>query len=170
MCTVRFSIVLVVVIAVCTYFGRQASINIGGPHDFSFYTAPADVVRTFDADLSGKNVLVTGARRGGIGFETARALVSVSIALCELGEALTRVQVGIGARVFAHTRTEEQASTTAKELGGKTVGVAADLSDLNQVKSLADKIVKELNGEPLHIFIANAGGYCNTWLLFVFHC
>lgn len=95
-----------------------------------------------DKPLAGKTALVTGARHGGIGYETAKVLAS-------LGAALVLV-----------TRSEALCAKTAerlrKEVPGADVStIAIDLSDLKQVDAAAKQYVK--SGKPLHLLINNAG-------------
>lgn len=81
--------------------------------------------------------LVTGATDG-IGLETARQLSQW------------------GATVLVHGRTEPKALAAAAKVPG-SVGVFGDLSDLAQVRSLAQQVGSLLAGKPLDVLVNNAG-------------
>lgn len=92
------------------------------------------------ADLSGKNVLVTGPTSG-IGRGTALAL----------GKA--------GAKLILVARNPEKCEQVASEIvaagGGAPVSIIADLSLLSEVERAADEFLA--TDLPLHILINNAG-------------
>lgn len=84
-----------------------------------------------DTALSSRTVLVTGATSG-IGYETARQLA------------------GRGATVLLHGRTAEDARTAADTLAatadvstGRLSTYAADFTRLDEVETLAHKVVAE---------------------------
>ncbi len=87
-------------------------------------------------DPSGRLALVTGASSG-IGAEIARALAAR------------------GARLILVARTREKLESLAAELGGETVVMPADLSDLEDVKRLAADLLAG-PGAP-DILVNNAG-------------
>lgn len=91
-------------------------------------------------DVTGQVAVVTGAGRG-IGAASA-------VALSE-----------IGADVVLAARTEGQLAAVARQVeanGRRAVIVPADLSDLEQVRALADRAVSELG--RLDIVVNNVGG------------
>jgi NAD(P)-dependent dehydrogenase (short-subunit alcohol dehydrogenase family) len=85
--------------------------------------------------------LVTGATDG-IGLETARQLQQW------------------GATVLVHGRSEQKALAAAAKVNG-SVGVWGDLSDLAQVRSLAQQVWTLLAGKPLDVIVNNAGVFAN---------
>lgn len=87
-------------------------------------------------DLTGKNIVITGINSG-IGFEAMRVLAMR------------------GAHIIALARTQDKAEAACNSVQGKTTPLACELSDLNSVKSCADKICA-LN-MPVHALICNAG-------------
>ena len=72
--------------------------------------------------MTSKTILVTGATDG-IGLETARKLKSM------------------GHEVIVHGRSQNKLEAVANELGAKSY--IADLSDLKNVKDMADSILKD---------------------------
>jgi len=99
------------------------------------YGSTAEQV-TQGVDLSGKTIVVTGCNSG-LGLETMRVLAKR------------------GAHVIGTARTETKASEAGRSVGGKTTGLACELSDPKSVraavKSLHDK------GTKIDAIIANAG-------------
>ncbi|MFT5370286.1 MAG: 3-oxoacyl-[acyl-carrier protein] reductase [Candidatus Latescibacterota bacterium] len=92
------------------------------------------------SDLQNKVALVTGSGRG-------------------IGKAIAIAYAKAGAHLALSARSTDQLNQTAEEiqaLGQKTVIVPADVTDVNQVKILADKI-RETFGR-LDILVNNAGG------------
>lgn len=96
-------------------------------------------------DLSGKNIIITGANTG-IGRETARVL------------ALR------GAHVIMACRSQSKAATARDELIAGADGaivaerlelMSLDLSSLNSIRTFADSYLS--TGRPLHLLINNAG-------------
>jgi len=86
--------------------------------------------------LDGKVILVTGATDG-------------------LGRALSAELARDGATVLVHGRDRGRISDTVAELGGGVRAYQADLSDLSQVRALADEV---LANEPrLDVLVNNAG-------------
>jgi NAD(P)-dependent dehydrogenase (short-subunit alcohol dehydrogenase family) len=87
-------------------------------------------------DLNGKVALVTGAARG-IGFETARQiqLRGASVALVDLDAAETEV--------------------AARRIGRRTIAIAADVSDREQIEAAVARTVEQFGG--LDVAVANAG-------------
>ena len=80
MCSSTCAAVTVLLLAIGAFVARQRALNVGGPHNFGSATTTADVadaLRLGPRALAGRRVLVTGARRGGLGFETCRALLAV---------------------------------------------------------------------------------------------
>jgi len=87
-------------------------------------------------DLSGKNVLITGAARG-IGAETARQLRDR------------------GARLSLVGLEPELLEQRASELGGDTMFLEADVVDLDALERAAGETAERLGG--IDIVVANAG-------------
>jgi NAD(P)-dependent dehydrogenase (short-subunit alcohol dehydrogenase family) len=87
-------------------------------------------------DLNGKVALVTGAARG-IGFETARQMQvrGASVALVDLDAAETEA--------------------AARRIGQRTIGIAADVTDREQIEAAVARTVEEFGG--LDVAVANAG-------------
>src|SRR5262245_2532425 len=105
---------------------------------FGYRSTALEVVS--EANLQGKNVIVTGASSG-IGVETARALAAAGAA------------VTLPVRNLA--KGEQVASEIRSSTGNDSVRVAAlDLSDFSSVRRFADEFLK--TGKPLHILINNA--------------
>ncbi|MBN8866575.1 MAG: SDR family NAD(P)-dependent oxidoreductase [Solirubrobacterales bacterium] len=87
-------------------------------------------------DLRGKVVLITGGARG-IGFETARLAIErgASVALIDLDR--------------------EVVEESAVALGGRAIGLAADVTDLGQMQDAVARAVEQLG--RVDVVIANAG-------------
>jgi ribitol 2-dehydrogenase len=91
-----------------------------------------------DRSLSGKVAVVTGASSG-IGLATARALADA------------------GALLVVAARSTEKLEQAARELGGATTAIAADVTSTKEVDDLMAKTI-QLHGR-IDILIANAGIY-----------
>jgi NAD(P)-dependent dehydrogenase (short-subunit alcohol dehydrogenase family) len=101
-------------------------------------TTSTDVMQ--GVDLTGKFAIVTGGSSG-IGFETARALVSAGAAVC------------IGARDVAKLH---RAAGELRNISKAAVyTVALELSELDSIDSFADAVLAM--NRPIDLFIANAG-------------
>ena len=87
--------------------------------------------------LSGKAAIVTGSTKG-IGLGIARAFVRE------------------GARVVVNSRSTEDCTRVARELGSSAVAVAADLSRSEEVRRLARESLAALGG-TVDILVNNAG-------------
>lgn len=87
-------------------------------------------------NFTGKTALVTGASKG-IGFETAKKLSNA------------------GASVIMVARNIENLKNAEKEIAGETQIFSADLSKLNDVKSLVQFLNE--NYKKIDILISNAG-------------
>jgi NAD(P)-dependent dehydrogenase (short-subunit alcohol dehydrogenase family) len=87
-------------------------------------------------ELSGKVALVTGAARG-IGFETARQIQ-------RRGGSVAVVDLDAG-----------QAGEAAERIGGRAIGIGADVSDRGAVMAAVAETVERLGG--LDVAVANAG-------------
>ncbi|MGH7586633.1 MAG: 3-oxoacyl-[acyl-carrier-protein] reductase [Gemmatimonadales bacterium] len=87
-------------------------------------------------DLSGKTALVTGSTRG-------------------IGRAIAGVLHSAGAAVAVHGRDAARAAEIAGTLGGRAIGVGAELADAAQVAAAVERVEKELG--PVDILVNNAG-------------
>ncbi len=87
-------------------------------------------------DLDGRVALVTGAARG-IGFETARQMQvrGASVAVVDLDAA--------------------EVEAAARRIGRRTIAIAADVSDREQIEAAVARTVEEFGG--LDVAVANAG-------------
>lgn len=86
--------------------------------------------------LEGKTALVTGGTSG-IGYATAQAFADA------------------GAKVFLTGRTQQRVDDAATSLGGGVVGVASDVTSVEDLDRLMDVI--RASGAGLDIVFANAG-------------
>ncbi|HET6817342.1 MAG TPA: SDR family oxidoreductase [Mycobacteriales bacterium] len=93
-------------------------------------------------DISGKTAVVTGGTRG-IGMMIARGLLQ-----------------GGASTVYISSRKADAVAAAEEELAayGKVVGIAADLSDLDECRRLAAEVGER--EDRLHILVNNAGA---TW-------
>lgn len=105
-----------------------------GPTGFSYGSTASDV--TAGVSLAGKTVLVTGCNSG-LGLETMRVLSAR------------------GAHVIGAARTKEKADAAAAIVGGKTTGVACELSDPASVRACVASV--QAMDVTLDVIIANAG-------------
>ncbi len=86
--------------------------------------------------MHNKKILITGGN-GGIGFETAKALI------------------GLGADVVIASRASAKTDAALTALGPRARHIAVDLSDLDSVRGLADAYLAEY--AQLDVLINNAG-------------
>jgi WW domain-containing oxidoreductase len=105
-----------------------------GPSGFGYGSSAERV--TDGLDLTGKTILLTGCNSG-IGYETLRVLAMR------------------GAHVIGSARTETKASEAGRSVGGKTTGLACELSDPASVRA-AVKTLRD-RGTKLDAIICNAG-------------
>lgn len=89
--------------------------------------------------FAGKKVLVTGGGRG----------IGQAIALAFAREGAS---VAVNA---AHMATAEDTATRAREFKVKAIAIEASVTDEEQVKSMVDRVVKDLGG--LDVLVNNAG-------------
>ncbi|HET9732316.1 MAG TPA: SDR family NAD(P)-dependent oxidoreductase [Acidimicrobiales bacterium] len=82
---------------------------------------------TLRADLSGRRLLVTGASSG-IGAATCRSIV------------------GCGGAVAMLARRKDRLDDLARELGGRAVAVACDVTDTAALEAAADEAARTLGG------------------------
>lgn len=94
-------------------------------------------------DLTGKRFLVTGIS-GGIGLETARALVAKGATVIGAVRGLARAEAATAA-----------VRDAASQGGGNLALVELDLASLQSVRACADKLLTD--GKPFDAIIANAG-------------
>lgn len=91
-------------------------------------------------EFTGKTVLITGAGRG-IGRETALGFAAVGANVCVN---------------YAHSEVEAKKTVSEIETsGGKAIACKADISDIEQVKSMVDTIIDAYGS--IDILINNAG-------------
>lgn len=88
------------------------------------------------ARLNQKTAVITGGTTG-IGFETAKQFVAE------------------GARVIITGQNEERLQAAARELGSNVIPVTADVRNLSNLDTLAERVKAEFGG--LDILFANAG-------------
>ncbi|KAI8109897.1 hypothetical protein M9434_001176 [Picochlorum sp. BPE23] len=105
---------------------------------FGFRTTALEAVEGFD--LSGKTALVTGGNSG-IGVETVRALASAgcNVILCS-----RKVEAG-----------QEVADSIAPSVKGNITVEQLDLSDLDNVKACAARVLE--SHPKIHLLVLNAG-------------
>ncbi len=88
-------------------------------------------------DLTGKNILITGASRG-------------------IGAAIAKTTGACGARVALHYfQNEKQAKAVQKTIGANSGIYQADLADHTQIAGLFSNVVRDYG--QLHVIINNAG-------------
>ena len=105
-----------------------------GASGFGYASTAADIVA--DLDLSGKNVIITGANTG-LGFESAKQMAAK------------------GAHVIILCRTIEKASVAAAKIGNGATAVACELSNPTSIKSCVETL-KAL-GLKYDAILCNAG-------------
>ncbi|MGZ2360375.1 SDR family oxidoreductase [Streptomyces sp. 372A] len=87
-------------------------------------------------DLTGRRALVTGGAQG-------------------IGRAIASRLIAAGARVALADMNEEGVKTTAKELGGDTIGVRCDVRSASDARAAVAEAVAALGG--LDLLVNNAG-------------
>ncbi|MGI9287993.1 MAG: SDR family oxidoreductase [Pseudomonadales bacterium] len=111
--------------------------SIGKKPQKSRFTRRSTAEQVTEAvDLSGKNIVITGANSG-LGFESMRVLTER------------------GAHVIAVARTLEKAQQACDKVNAETTPVACELSELESVVSCADTI--EAMDIPIDVLLTNAG-------------
>jgi short-subunit dehydrogenase len=88
------------------------------------------------ARFEGRTALVTGASSG-------------------VGEAVARQLAAEGARVVLVARTAAALDAVAKEIGERAIAMPADVSDIDQLRTLVEQATRETGG--LQILVNNAG-------------
>lgn len=88
------------------------------------------------ARFDGRTALITGASSG-------------------VGEAVARRLAEEGARVVLVARTAAALDAVAKEIGDRAIAIPADVSDLEQLRTLVEQTVRETGG--VQILVNNAG-------------
>jgi NAD(P)-dependent dehydrogenase (short-subunit alcohol dehydrogenase family) len=107
-------------------------------------------------DISGKVALVTGSSRG-IGRAVAQRLAAAGAAVVVTGRSSGQPAVGKRwGQDHVVPGTLEETVALIEQAGGKAVSLAADLEDLDQVRSLVDRAA-ELAGGGIDILVNNAG-------------
>jgi NAD(P)-dependent dehydrogenase (short-subunit alcohol dehydrogenase family) len=100
-----------------------------GANGFGRSTVPRDVLAAANRSLHGRNMLVTGARLGGLGFETALSLAEG------------------GSHVWVHARDLELATRTVAEMKVRAKRaidvspIACDLADLDDVRAMTARLI-----------------------------
>jgi NAD(P)-dependent dehydrogenase (short-subunit alcohol dehydrogenase family) len=110
-------------------------------HNFGFETTAMEVIKAYNTNLKGYEVIVTGASSG-IGIETARALAQA------------------GARVIIGARDLVKAEEVAKDIRESTGNdqVEVEKIELDNLASVNDFVKRFLaKDRPLHILVNNAG-------------
>ena len=87
-------------------------------------------------DLGGRTALVTGSTRG-------------------IGRAIAQTLHAAGAAVAIHGRDAGKAAEVASTLGGRAIGVGAELAEAGQVTAAVERVERELG--PVDILVNNAG-------------
>ncbi len=88
------------------------------------------------AGVENRIALVTGAAQG-------------------IGAAVARRLAAGGAKVALLDVNEQAVTATAAEIGSNAIGVAADVSQRDQVQAAVDRVIEQFGG--LHILVNNAG-------------
>ncbi len=96
-------------------------------------------MKTFDFSLEGRIAFVTGASRG-IGYAIAFALAAAG------------ADVAVGARSL---EPAEKAAGEIRKLGRRALAVSGDLSQVEQIGSIVERVERELG--PIDILVNNAG-------------
>jgi 2-deoxy-D-gluconate 3-dehydrogenase len=91
-------------------------------------------------DLTGKRAVITGVRRG-IGLAIAEMLAGAGADI-----------VGVSAHLEEGTSIAQR---SVESLGRSFEGIRADLSDVSQVRALADRLLQQ--SQPIDILVNNAG-------------
>lgn len=86
--------------------------------------------------LKDKVAVITGSTRG-------------------LGRAIAQAYVREGASVVVSSRTSAAVAEMVEELGGQTLGVACDVSEIAQVQHLAERAIEQF--DHIDIWVNNAG-------------
>ncbi|KAJ6453176.1 hypothetical protein C8R45DRAFT_636818 [Mycena sanguinolenta] len=110
---------------------------------FTPTTTAEEVAAAFSEQIRGRNVLITGTSIGGIGFETARALIRYANLVIIASYSWERLKLS------EEAIKKETPSANIRQL-------ILDLSSLTAVR----KAAAEVNAypEPLHVLIHNAAG------------
>ncbi len=103
--------------------------------------------------------MTTGAMRRSGAMRTVRdATVVITGASSGIGRAAARTFARQGARVALAARRAEALQDAAREcesLGGRTIAIPTDVTDIGSVRSLAENATRELG--PIRVWINNAG-------------
>jgi 3-oxoacyl-[acyl-carrier protein] reductase len=92
------------------------------------------------SELTGRVALVTGSSRG-------------------IGAAIARLFAHVGAAVVVHGRDKAALSAVRSQIedeGGRAIAVAAELTRVEDVEAMRERIQQELG--PIDVLVANAGG------------
>lgn len=120
--------VLLATAAVAALVVRRRILNVGA-NGFGLRTTPRQVLAAANRNMRGSNILVTGARHGGLGFETALSLART------------------GAHVWVHARDQALAERTVHDMRAQSdvpidvSPIACDLSDLDDVRAMTSRLL-----------------------------
>ena len=105
-----------------------------GASGFGYASTAEDVVA--ELDLTGKNIIVTGANAG-LGLESAKQMAAK------------------GAHILALCRTMEKAEAACAEIGNNATPLACELSEPSSVRACVESV--KAMGQPIHVILCNAG-------------
>ena len=101
------------------------------------------------SNLHGKVALVTGSGRGlGRAYALRLAAAGADVVICDMNLE--------SAREFNEELTADTVMDEVRNLGRRTIGIEADLTDKSQVAAAFARIIEELG--HLDILVNNAGG------------
>ena len=105
-----------------------------GASGFGYASTAEDVVA--DLDLSGKNIIITGANAG-LGLESAKQMAAK------------------GAHIIALCRTIDKANAAAADIGNGATAVACELSDPTSIRACVETL--KAMGQKFDVILCNAG-------------
>ena len=91
-----------------------------------------------DLGIEGRVALVMGASQG-------------------IGKGIARALAAEGAKVAMASRSRERLDAAAKEMGGETVTLEADTSDLDRLSALPQEVAERF-GSSVEVLVTNTGG------------
>ncbi|KAJ7051482.1 NAD-P-binding protein [Mycena amicta] len=108
---------------------------------FGALSTAQDVASALSAQITGKNVLITGTSQGGIGFETALAIAKYANLVVITGHNTERLNLSYDA-------------IKAELPSARVKALQLDLSSLASVRKAAQELIED--AEPFHVIIHNA--------------